>query len=96
LGNIFSSFLSSSCSKRASPKAQSPSRSDFSRSDYEKEENWVSECGDESDQSDSQDSDDIDGIPLPIHKTTSMSNFYYKKSRSSEELLQALVRMKSA
>ena len=56
----------------------------------------MSECGDESDQSDSQDSDDIDGIPLPIHKTTSMSNFYYKKSRSSEELLQALVRMKSA
>jgi hypothetical protein len=56
----------------------------------------VSECGDGSDRSESEDSDSLDGIPLPIQKTTSMSNFYYKKSRSSEELLQALVRMKSA
>ena len=78
---------------RISPKSRSPSKS-------ENDENFVSDCREGQEQSDSStDSDDDNrdsGLPLGIQKTTSMSNFYYKRGGSSDEFPRAVERTTSA
>ena len=76
---------------RPSPKSRSPSKS-------EADDNYVSECREGTEQSDSStDSDEDSSVPLGIQKTTSMSNFYYKRGgASSEEFPRAVERVTSA
>ena len=88
------SVASSTSSKRHSPRSPS-------RSSYDKEENWVTESGesgypdteDESADEEESESGEESGresgyVPPPVPKVNSSSNFYYKKSLSSEELIQ--------
>lgn len=78
---------------RISPKSRSPSKS-------ENDDNFVSDCREGREQSDSStDSDDDNrdsGLPLGIQKTTSMSNFYYKRGGSSDEFPRVVERTTSA
>ena len=76
---------------RISPKSRSPSK-------CENDDNYVSECREGQEESDSStDSDEITTTPSPgIQKTTSMSNFYYKRGGSSDEIPGAAQRATSA
>ena len=75
---------------RPSPKSRSPSKS-------EADDINVSECREGTEQSDSStESDEDSSVPLGIQKTTSMSNFYYKRGgASSEEFPRAVERVTS-
>ena len=76
-----------------SPKDVSKKSKDSShKSDYEREENWIVDDieGGYDENEEEEESDEGNGAPLPIQKTTSMANFYYKRSRSSDEILHTL------
>ena len=67
------------------------------KSDYEREENWIVDdvangYDDYEEEEDDSSGEEGNGTPLSIQKTTSMANFYYKKSRSSDEILHSIVK----
>ena len=83
-----------SVKRNSSPRNLSRSR-DSCKSDYENEENWI-RTENESDEyeDDEEEEEEVKSRPMGIQKTTSMANFYYKKSRSSEEFLHILEKEK--
>ena len=85
-----------SVKRNSSPRNLSRSR-DSCKSDYENEENWIrteNESDEYEDDEEEEDKEEVKSRPMGIQKTTSMANFYYKKSRSSEEFLHILEKEK--
>ena len=81
----------------ADPSPRDLNRSkDSCKSDYEREENWVKNENEneEYDDEEDEDEDEDESRPMGIQKTTSMANFYYKKSRSSDDFLYRLEKEK--
>ena len=86
-----------SVKRNSSPRNLNRSR-DSGKSDYENEENWIStenEHDQYEDDEEEEEEEEVKSRPQGIQKTTSMANFYYKKSRSSEEFLHILEKEKA-